>query len=86
MATFPARPPVPGVDNAPEQTLRLRLIEDEHPEWAIAYDREFRVWRAFKRLPNGEDNITRHDLKDVLDAVVQHIAAEEKEKEATEAP
>jgi hypothetical protein len=62
--------------------MRLQLIRDEHPDLAIAYDRETRSWRASKRVGDGEDSIIFPDLRDVLDEVVKRAKADQTAEQA----
>lgn len=58
-----------GVDHAVDQVVRLNEFKDAHPEWRIMYDRDYRVYRAWRLLDGGEDNVTRYELRDLLDAL-----------------
>jgi hypothetical protein len=49
------------------QTVRLRAFRAAHPEWVITRDSDMDVWRAFKRLRNGSEDVIRHDLEELLD-------------------
>ena len=58
-----------GADQELDQLLRLRAFRHTHPEWVITHDGDMGVWRAFKRLRNGEDNVIRRELGELLDVL-----------------
>ena len=59
--------PLYGVDGAPDQVERKKAFEKNHPEWKIIKDKDYDVWRAWRLLDGGEDNITRFYLWALLD-------------------
>jgi hypothetical protein len=81
---FPAIPPVPGVDHARDQVLRLRQVARDNPDWEIGYDARTQSWHAYKQLPNGTDDHYRRDLKELLD-LVEKRAEEAAKAKANEA-
>jgi hypothetical protein len=85
MGPFPALPPVPGVDNGVDQTMRLRVVARENPDWHIGYDGRTESWHAYTFVKNGTDDHFRKHLKELLDLVEKKVE-EAKKKEATEAP
>jgi hypothetical protein len=58
-----------GVDHSLDQVVRLETFKQQHPEWRVFFDRDVRVWRALRLLDGGEDNLTRYELRDMLDAL-----------------
>lgn len=58
-----------GVDHAADQVKRKQAFEAANPEWRIIWDADYRVWRAWRLLDGGEDNLTRYELRDLLDAL-----------------
>jgi len=60
---------VPGVVHAVDQVLRKQAFEAANPQWRIMWDQDYRVWRAWRLLDGGEDNLTRYMLPDLLDAL-----------------
>ena len=58
-----------GVDHAEDQVMRLHAFQAAHPHWRITWDQDYRVWRAWRLLDGGEDNLTRYELRDLLDAL-----------------
>lgn len=70
MVSGPPYLPVPrGVDNAPDQVKRRLAFEKANPDWRIMWDEDYRVWRAWRLIEGGEDNLTRYQLRDLLDAL-----------------
>jgi hypothetical protein len=65
--------PVYGVDGAPDQVVRKQAFEKKHPEWRIFHDKDYDVWRAWRLLEGGEDNVTRYRLKDMMDALEKRV-------------
>ena len=74
MGPLPAFPSVPGVDRAPDQVVRLLAFRKAHPEWRIALDREYGLWRALRLRDGGEDNHVRYELRDLLDVLEGHYS------------
>lgn len=60
---------VPGVDHAVDQVIRRQKFEAANPQWRIVHDPDYRVWRAWRLIDGGEDNLTRFELRDLLDAL-----------------
>jgi hypothetical protein len=58
-----------GVDHALDQVVRLETFKQVHPEWRVIYDNDFKVWRALRLADGSEDNLTRYDLRTMLDAL-----------------
>lgn len=52
-----------------DQVKRKHAFLEAHPEWRIFWDPDYRVWRAWRLLDGGEDNLTRYELRDLLDAL-----------------
>lgn len=52
-----------------DQVKRQRAFEEANPEWRIIWDKDYRIFRAWRPLANGEDNIMRHELRELLDAL-----------------
>lgn len=62
-------PHLPGVDHAVDQVERLNDFKAAHPEWRIMFDKDYKVWRAWRLLDGGEDNVTRYGLRELLNAL-----------------
>jgi len=58
-------PDVRGVDNAPDQVVRLEEFRAAHPEWRIWCASH--VWHAERMTESGRDRVTRHVLRFLLD-------------------
>lgn len=76
MGPLTGLPDLPGVDRAGDQVVRLMAFRKAHPEWRIAVDREYGLWRALRLRDGGEDNHVRYELRDLLDAMEAHCRDE----------
>lgn len=65
----PFRPVVDMDDRITDQVVRRQEFEAAHPDWRIMWDADYRVFRAWRLLDGGEDNLTRYELRDLLDAL-----------------
>lgn len=61
-------PVTTAVAGQPADQVKRRLaFEREHPDWRIIWDPDYRVWRAWRLLEGGEHNLTRYELRWLLD-------------------
>src|SRR5690242_5333736 len=69
MGPFGELPDVSGVDDAPDQVVRLKEYRAAHPEWNIWCDRVRHIWHAERMTEGGRDKVTRYGLRFLLDAL-----------------
>lgn len=52
-----------------DQVKRRQQFEAAYPDWRITWDGDYRVFRAWRLLNGGENNLTRYKLGDLMDAL-----------------